>query len=431
MWLTTASGSFSATVISSIPSSSTNAAKETLKPVVILLHGFPDLPHSFLPLANQLCSLANQKEQKTSSHAEESMTCIIPHLRGYEASSVQPNGKTYTGYTMVELGQDLIDWMRILLSGTAKRRRRTLNNNMDEDQHPEDKQEEFFPSLGTKEGFLLVGHDWGSVVAQTAVAMLHRSVNSTSKNRVEDAQFLLDRMKGLILIAVPPMQPFALTILRHRQRQVLYSWYMLLMLVPWLPLILIRWFSSSLLIGYLWRSWSPTMPKDVAQQRAAGVWQHLTTNGSSSPSDCVCDAKTPPQDHSIQCDRAAISYYRCMFNIFHEKSWESFWLWTSSTKEAKIGRGLVPTLAIHGSNDGCIEPVFFKLCCEKVSWIPEDQEETKNGFEKHREGQTASTEWREGTGVKCVTIPDVGHWPHLEAVHVVSDLIVSFMRSIR
>jgi pimeloyl-ACP methyl ester carboxylesterase len=63
------------------------------------------------------------------------------------------------------------------------------------------------------------------------------------------------------------------------------------------------------------------------------------------------------------------------------------------------GDVLVPTLMLHGTNDGCIRPACFR------------------GFEE-----------RFPAGLELEELPGVGHWLHCEAPDVVADRIVRFLR---
>ena len=89
-------------------------------PVVLCLHGFPDLPHTF---RHQLPALA-----RAGFHA------VAPTLRGYEPETVPPGGEA--AFSLPRLVEDALGWLDDLDARDAH----------------------------------VIGHDWGAVVA-TALAV--------------------------------------------------------------------------------------------------------------------------------------------------------------------------------------------------------------------------------------------------------------------
>jgi pimeloyl-ACP methyl ester carboxylesterase len=75
---------------------------------------------------------------------------------------------------------------------------------------------------------------------------------------------------------------------------------------------------------------------------------------------------------------AVCRWYRCDFD-----------------NDAALGDVLVPAMVIHGAQDGCIGPAVF-----------------------------LGTDERFARGVRRVTLPEIGHWPHLEAPGAVLPLII-------
>jgi pimeloyl-ACP methyl ester carboxylesterase len=88
-------------------------------PVVVLYHGFPDLPHSFGSIASAL----NDAGYRT----------IVPYLRGYHPETIVPG----RGYDLASIAEDAVGLMDALKLDRA----------------------------------VLVGHDWGAAVAWGAASL--------------------------------------------------------------------------------------------------------------------------------------------------------------------------------------------------------------------------------------------------------------------
>jgi pimeloyl-ACP methyl ester carboxylesterase len=89
------------------------------RPLVLVQHGFPDHPHSFLPLLKTL--------------ANAGYWAVAPFLRGYAPSAAAVDGC----YDLVELGRDLLDLIQALGADRAS----------------------------------IIGHDWGAIAAYAAAAL--------------------------------------------------------------------------------------------------------------------------------------------------------------------------------------------------------------------------------------------------------------------
>lgn len=88
-------------------------------PLVVLLHGFPDTPHGWLPAARAL----NQAGYRT----------VVPYLRGYHPDTIVPGRR----YRAEEIGEDAIRLLDALEVDSA----------------------------------VLVGHDWGAAVTYRAAVL--------------------------------------------------------------------------------------------------------------------------------------------------------------------------------------------------------------------------------------------------------------------
>ncbi|WP_396922905.1 alpha/beta fold hydrolase [Mycolicibacterium sp.] len=160
---------------------------------------------------------------------------------------------------------------------------------------------------------VLIGHDWGAIAAAGLTAMPGSPFD-----------------RGVIM-SVPPSASFrplgrvadAGKLAAQLPRQLLRSWYMMYFQLPWLPER-----SASWVVPRLWRQWSPGY-------NAAEDVRHV---------DAAIGA---PQRW-----RAAIGYYRAMlrgskppprYAELHEH-------WLSPPQ--------LPTLYLHGSDDGCAAPDY-------------------------------------------------------------------------
>ncbi len=98
------------------PSPSSPSSDDDGRPLVVVLHGFPDSPFSFLPLLNKLAN--------AGAHA------VAPFLRGYHPSPVDGP------YDPDTLANDVLAFVDALCEGER-----------------------------TAQTFSVVGHDWGSMIA--------------------------------------------------------------------------------------------------------------------------------------------------------------------------------------------------------------------------------------------------------------------------
>ncbi|MCR2745696.1 alpha/beta fold hydrolase [Limnobacter parvus] len=229
-------------------------------PVAMLVHGFPDTPHSWGKVAQGL--------------VQAGYTVVRPWLRGYTPASVK-HGASYDPYTA---GLDLLAW-RDMFAGRKVH---------------------------------LVGHDWGAVAAMAAVA--------TQANAWET----------LSLLAIPPFQRVERA-WRLLPRQMVMSQYMLEMQAASAPVKLAA--NQFGRVRALWSSWSPG-------------WKF--TNSDIDP---VLEAFSNPK-----VAWAATRYYRSLFTL-HRVATRS--IYASSRKPLNV-----PTLAMAGQDDGCMQAALLNVMIE-------------------------------------------------------------------
>ncbi len=227
-------------------------------PTLVLLHGFPDSPASFAALAPQL--------------ADTGYRVLAPYLPGYGESTLPPPADLLAAVEQLE------HWLA---------------------------------AVAAPEPVVLVGHDWGSILAQLLLARQRRAARPAY------------RIEAAVLAAVPPIRTF---VRRLTPAQLWRSRYMLYLQLPdivgWLQRRRLRY------LARLWRRWSPMLSSEIPARVAA---QRLL---SSTPTL-----------------RQAIGYYRSLLNPGHAgvRRW-------ARTLRLLLGRIEQPVLMLAGSGDGCIGP---------------------------------------------------------------------------
>jgi epoxide hydrolase 4 len=232
-------------------------------PPVVMLHGFPEFWYSW---RHQLPALA-----------DAGFRAIAPDLRGYNESDKPPGVASYRSAKLVGDVAGLIEDLR---SGPA----------------------------------VLVGHDWGGVIAWLLV--MRRP----------------DLVRGLAVLNAPHPATF-LRELPHA-RQLLRSWYMFFFQLPWLPEALLR-FQNFGMLGHTFR----------AQPRHSGAF---------TPADVRRYKQALARPGALT---AAINYYRAAFRY---------------RREAEQGfrpvRG--PALVIWGDRDSYLNPHVLDGL---PAWAPDAQ----------------------------------------------------------
>lgn len=197
----------------------------------------------------------------------------------------------------------------------------------------------------------LVGHDWGAAIAYTTGALAPT------------------RFRSLTTMAVPHSGRFITEVFRH-PRQLRLSWYMLFFQLRGLADHLVDR-DDFAFIKKLWRDWSPdwTLPESELEQ--------------------VIETFRQPGVR-----KAELSYYRAALSL------RALPLGKQAREAARFPV-LVPTMALTGARDGCIDSkIFQKLMYE---------EDFPNGLEVRQ-------------------ILGAGHFPHQEQPEAVNELLLNWLR---
>ena len=197
---------------------------------------------------------------------------------------------------------------------------------------------------------VLVGHDWGAIGAYGAV--VHRP----------------DRFTRLVAMSVPHRAALMARMVTS-PAQLKRSWYVFFFQMP-LAEHAVR-FNDLALIERLWRDWSPTY--EVPDEYLRGVKESLGSPGSLD---------------------AALDYYRHLLNPLKQDQRLAI------VEGAGSGWVPVPTLYLHGADDGCIGADIID---------PDDMKPLFPG------------------GLDADIIPSVGHFLHLEDPAKINGRIVEFL----
>ncbi|MBL4607377.1 MAG: alpha/beta hydrolase [Pseudomonadales bacterium] len=243
-------------------------------PAVVLLHGFPDSPTTFSYLVDALI--------------DNGYRCIVPFMPGYGQSSLPFNNQGLLKgpeASMLGIGKMLNEFLGIHLAG---------------------------------ESLQLVGHDWGSMVAQMLVAL---------NDDKPHANYQID---SAVFYAVPPIAAFAKNI---GFKQLYRSRYM----AYFQGFGVAKKIRSKNLayISELWLRWSPWNPEELAQQaQLKKTLQTLKTG---------------------QCLENGMAYYRCLLNPFYILRSSSLFQQVSLLFKKRN----VPCLLLTGEKDACIGADMF------------------------------------------------------------------------
>jgi pimeloyl-ACP methyl ester carboxylesterase len=196
----------------------------------------------------------------------------------------------------------------------------------------------------------LVGHDWGAAIV-SVVGGLHSG-----------------RVATTTAMAVPPL-PRIPKALRHVPRQLQRSWYMTVFQLRGVSerALMARDWS---LLRRLWKAWSPSY------EMSASEWGELRT-----------------QFKQPDVAKAALSYYR-------QNATPPILMGLRRTPAMEVTKFEVPTLVIHGSEDGCMDRRLF-------------------AHTVHDEDHPA--------GVRLLEIQGAGHFVHLEQPEQVNAAIVQHL----
>jgi pimeloyl-ACP methyl ester carboxylesterase len=159
--------------------------------------------------------------------------------------------------------------------------------------------------LSPKKPIFLVGHDWGAVHSYLAL------------------QQHPEAFRRAVTMAVPHPVAFVRNFMRYPY-QLSRSWYMLFFQLPWIADWSVE-HDDFALVQWLWRTWSPGFDPGTT------YWETLK----------ACLATSMP---------APINFYREAFRHPRDAQQQ---LKTMALPENRIQ---VPTLYLHGSQDGCVHP---------------------------------------------------------------------------
>jgi pimeloyl-ACP methyl ester carboxylesterase len=197
----------------------------------------------------------------------------------------------------------------------------------------------------------LVGHDWGALTSYVATALQPKKVAS------------------LTTLAIPHLRR-GLQGVTEVPAQLVKSSYILLMQFPRIAEMIVAR-DDYAFIETLWKLWSPDWhytPADIAQVK------------STFRADGVVHAAT--------------QYYRCLLQPLSLSAQQSWSLLTS--------RISVPTLALTGENDGCMDTRLYDTLMQ--------EQDFERGLTVHR-------------------LPGTGHFLHREAPDQVSALILDWIKA--
>ncbi len=196
----------------------------------------------------------------------------------------------------------------------------------------------------------VIGHDWGAIIGYQVAAQAP------------------DRVLSLTTIAVPHLRRLVRGVVAHPQ-QLANSWYTMFFQLRGVAEVALRRNDFGL-IEKLWRDWSP---------------------GWSLPEEEMRLLKRTFRQPGVL--KAAVRYYRAAFDPLSRAARQSRKLAFSTVP--------VPTLAITGERDGCIDTRLF--------------DEVMRGADFPR-------------GLKVRRVRDAGHFVHQEQPDEVNPLVIEWLR---
>ncbi|NNN21777.1 MAG: alpha/beta hydrolase [Acidimicrobiales bacterium] len=268
---------------------------EKSDPLAIILHGFPDSPKSWVPLGCRLVNLG--------------FRVVIPWMRGYYPSPIDPNGQYLTG----ALAMDAI----------------SIHEHLEGDSRS-----------------IIIGHDYGAMALYGACA-------------IDSSIF-----KAAVAASVPPAGSIAEGFLNYDQLR--RSWYMFFFQSPFAEFAVAQ--NDLNFIERLWQDWSPGISaEEYTEDAKAALREPGHLNAALSYYKAVLNPTTPPED-----------------------------LIVPQSKTTQISS--VPTLYIHGFNDGCIG---MEVAKSALKYLPENS--------------------------KMEVIPRSGHFLQVESPEIFNDLVCTFV----
>lgn len=224
-------------------------------PLVILLHGFPDTAYCYRDVLPLLAAAGYR--------------AIAPFLRGYAPTALAPDGD----YRLPTLARDLIALVE---------------------------------HFGRGERAYVIGHDWGSAIAQYAVNLRP------------------DRFEKILIASVPHLRRFLLSPTRQQLKR---SHYILRFQIPlWAERKMVEndfaWMEEHLI-----RAWSPG-------------WKYSAADLAPLKANFADPARL----------KAALAYYRALPGLLARPS-----EWKIAFADVRV-----PTCLVYGNEDGCVGPEMFQ-----------------------------------------------------------------------
>lgn len=226
-------------------------------PIALCLHGFPDTPHGFRKIVPHL--------------VDAGYRVVAPYMRGYAPSGL-PSDRAY------HLGAIMHDALQVR------------------------------EAAGPTPDDVVIGHDWGAMVATGLAAM-------------PDSPF-----RKAVVMSVPPsatLRSNRRSLLKLLPGQLVRSWYISYFQLPFAPERSGPW-----IVPLLWRRWSPGY--DATEDLP------LVESAIGSPDNWRA---------ALGLYRATIRQYRPPARYAELHRW-----WTETPK--------LPTLYLHGAEDGCMTAQF-------------------------------------------------------------------------
>lgn len=265
-------------------------------PLVIALHGFPDLPISY---RHQIPFLV-----------ERGYRVIAPYLHGYYPAVQEVVGP----FEVASLVQDVLALI----------------------------------DRFTQQPAIVIGHDWGATVARSAAIVAP------------------DKIARIVCMSVPTTANFSRALVTNPEQQ-RRSWYVYFFQLPFAEMAMAH--NDFEFIERLWREWSPGMvvPPTVMNEIKAAFRHPSVLN-------------------------AALGYYRALFNPALQQP-------DYADMRKRFNEPIpVPTIYLHGADDGCIGP------------------ETTDGMDAAFP-----------KGLESHIIPGAGHFVHQEQAEAVNEFIGRFL----
>lgn len=243
---------------------------------VVLLHGFPDTPHTFENMVSELVNAG--------------FRCIVPFMPGYGGSSLPQKTKgLFKGVqeaSMLGIGRMLDEMLQSILPGEAIK---------------------------------IIGHDWGSLVAQVLVAL-----------NDEDPQPSC-HIERAIFYAVPPIGSFYKNI---SFKQIYRSRYMYYFQLPGVAKIIRD--KQLEYIKTLWQRWSPWSSVELKKQAQLDRTLKTLEQGA--------------------CLENGMAYYRSLLNPYYMIRGSSI----IEQNRMLFKKRSLPCLLLVGEKDECIGREMFQ-----------------------------------------------------------------------